>query len=98
MLFLKLIALLFMISNTTKSICCLHKKIIYTVDFDHLAKQNVKRFAYFEDSSRLWHHRFGHASMELIIHLSQNQRVRGLPKLKFRKISPTRCMLNGKTN
>lgn len=54
------------------------KENIYNVDFDDLAKQNVKYFASIDESNWLWHCQLGHASMELLRELSYNQHVHDL--------------------
>ena len=49
------------------------------------ASTNDKCFFVLHDNGWLWHRRLGHASMDLILKISKNDLVKGLPKISFQK-------------
>ena len=58
---------------------------VYTIEFDAITSQNLVCFSAIDEASWLWHRRLGHASIDLLLRLSRNELVKGLPKTKFLK-------------
>ena len=62
---------------------------VYMIDLDDLHMKNgqclLAMDAKVNETSWLWHHRLGHASMDLLSKLIKKDLVRGLPKLSFEK-------------
>ncbi|KAL8103113.1 hypothetical protein AgCh_027590 [Apium graveolens] len=65
---------------------------IFVLDFDE--QQEEICLATVQDQQNLWHRRLGHVHMDLLRKISSHDLVRGLPKMKFKKIKPcTACQL-----
>ncbi|KAL8116532.1 hypothetical protein AgCh_022884 [Apium graveolens] len=65
---------------------------IFVLDFDE--QQEEIFLAAVQDQQNLWHRRLGHVHMDLLRKISSHDLVRGLPKLKFKKVEPfTACQL-----
>ena len=50
---------------------------------DDLVKQNIKSLVSFMDEKWMWHKKLGHVCMQLVSEISQNELVKGLPKISF---------------
>ncbi|KAL8116541.1 hypothetical protein AgCh_022893 [Apium graveolens] len=65
---------------------------IFVLDFDE--EQEEICLATVQDQQNLWHWRLGHVHKDLLRKISSHDLVRGLPKLKFKKVEPfTACQL-----
>ena len=65
---------------------------IFVLDFDE--QQEELCLATIQDQQNLWHRRLGHVHMDLLNKISSQNLVRGLPKLKYKKVEPcTPCQL-----
>ncbi|KAL8156686.1 hypothetical protein AgCh_001692 [Apium graveolens] len=67
---------------------------IFVLDFDE--QQEEICLATVQDQQYLWHRRLGHVHMDLLRKISSHDLVRGLPKLKYKKIEPCSACQLGK--
>ncbi|KAL8116542.1 hypothetical protein AgCh_022894 [Apium graveolens] len=67
---------------------------IFVLDFDE--QQEEICLATVQDQQYLWHRRLGHVHMDLLRKISSHDLVRGLPKLKYKKIEPCLACQLGK--
>ncbi|KAL8146620.1 hypothetical protein AgCh_004375 [Apium graveolens] len=67
---------------------------IFVLDFDEQQEQIC--LATVQDQQNLWHRRLGHVHMDLLRKISSHDQVRGLPKLKYKKIEPCSACQLGK--
>ncbi|KAL8102962.1 hypothetical protein AgCh_027481 [Apium graveolens] len=66
----------------------------HKVKFDK--DQEEISLATIQDQQNLWHRRLGHVHMDLLRRISSHDLVRGLPKLKFKKVEPCSACQLGK--
>ncbi|KAL8093845.1 hypothetical protein AgCh_035647 [Apium graveolens] len=69
------------------------KDVCY-IDFDE--QQEEICLATVQEQQNLWHRRLGHVHMDLLRKISSHELVRGLPKLKYKKIEPCSASQLGK--
>lgn len=57
---------------------------LYTF-FEFIESESSLLFTHADDSSRLWHERFGHLNYRYMQQLSKNEMVEGFPNISFSK-------------
>ncbi|XP_074373676.1 uncharacterized protein LOC141714027 [Apium graveolens] len=67
---------------------------IFVLDFDE--QQEEICLATIQEQHNLWHRHLGHVHMDLLRKISSHELVRGLPKLKFKKLEPCSACQLGK--